>query len=247
MTSPTPSATVAGARPRGSSYRHAHWYLLAALVTILAGFWPSFFRPMGAKDFGHTLHGVSATLWVVALIAQSWLIAHGRRTWHRRVAYAALILLPVMCLSALHMVRVMVTVSKMPQWLSSMLAFIDIPSITFLFVLVVLALLNVRKPQAHKRFMAATVLLALPPALGRLYARVFEAQINFVQSVHLAFVTVHLILICLIVSDWRSGERRHLAYPLSLAFFVAVHLLMTPASTSESWKAFLKWFGTFPG
>jgi hypothetical protein len=216
-------------------------------VAILAGFWPSFVRPMGAQDLGHTIHGISATLWVVALIVQSWLIAHGKRAWHRRVAIAALLLLPVMCFSALHMVRVMVTVSNMPQWLSSMLAFIDIPSITFLVLLVVLGLLNVRNPPAHKRYMAATVLLAMPPALGRLYVRVFEPHLNFVMSVHLAFVTVHLVLVCLIVSDWRSGESRQLAYPLSLAFFVAVHLLMTPVSATAGWRAFLSWFGNFPG
>jgi hypothetical protein len=202
---------------------------------------------MGAQDLGHTIHGISATLWVVALIVQSWLIAHGKRAWHRRVAIAALLLLPVMCFSALHMVRVMVTVSNMPQWLSSMLAFIDIPSITFLVLLVVLGLLNVRNPPAHKRYMAATVLLAMPPALGRLYVRVFEAHLNFVMSVHLAFVTVHLALVCLIVSDWRSGERRQLAYPLSLAFFVVVHLLMTPVSATAGWRAFLSWFGNVPG
>jgi hypothetical protein len=67
------------------------------------------------------------------------------------------------------------------------------------------------------------------------------------MSVHLAFVTVHLALVCLIVSDWRSCERRQLAYPLSLAFFVAVHLLMTPVSATAGWRAFLSWFGNFPG
>lgn len=228
------------------SYRQAHWFFLAALAAIVAGFWPSFFRPaiLGSVTGGstwHAVHGVSATLWVVALIVQSWLMARGLRVWHRRVATAALAMLPVLCVSALHMVQVMHGNPDMPPFLPPLLAFIDIPSIAFLIVLVTLALRNVRRPAAHKRFMAATVLLAFPPALTRLYARVFAPHVDFMQALHGSFFTVELILVALIAGDWRAGERR-LAYPLTLAFIVAVHVLMGPVAATLRWQAFLAWF-----
>jgi len=223
------------------SYRHAHWYFLAALIAILAGFWPSFVRPLGTGSTWHTVHGITATLWVVALIVQSWLIARGLRVWHRRVALAALALLPVMWATALYMVQVMHTNPQMPPFLPPLLAFIDLPSIAFMAVLVALALLNVRRPSAHKRFMAATVLLAFPPALTRLYARVLAPHVDFMQALHGSFLTAEVILITLIVADWRAGQR-HLAYPLSLAFFVVVHVLMGPVASSESWQSFYAWF-----
>ena len=47
------------------SYRLAHWYLLAALAAIVAGFWPSFFRPLTGGSTWDTVHGLSATAWVV--------------------------------------------------------------------------------------------------------------------------------------------------------------------------------------
>lgn len=47
-------------------YRHAHWGFLAALAAIVAGFWPSFFRSLDGGDTSHTVHGVTATLWVLA-------------------------------------------------------------------------------------------------------------------------------------------------------------------------------------
>jgi len=223
------------------SYRHAHWYFLAALIAILAGFWPSFVRPLGTGSTWHTVHGITATLWVVALIVQSWLISRGMRVWHRRVALAALALLPVLWMTALYMVQVMHTNPQMPPFLPPLLAFIDLPSIVFMAVLVTLALRNVRRPAAHKRFMAATVLLAFPPALTRLYARVLAPHVDFMQALHGSFLTVEVILIALIIGDWRSGQR-HLAYPLSLVFFVAVHVLMEPVARSDSWQAFYAWF-----
>jgi hypothetical protein len=223
------------------SYRHAHWYLLAALTAIVAGFWPSFFQPLTGGSRWHTVHGVTATGWVVALIVQSWLMARGLRVWHRRVAWVALALLPVMIGSALYMVQVMHFNTAMPPFLPPLLAFIDLPSITFLIVLVTLALVNVRRPAAHKRYMVATVFLAFPPALTRLYARVFAPHVDFMQALHGSFLTVELLLIALIIGDYRAGQRQ-IVYPLSLVFFVAVQIAMGPVSTSETWRSFLAWY-----
>lgn len=236
------TATSIGPAP---SYRNAHWFLALALVAIVAGFWPSFFRPLGTGDFAHSLHGVTATLWVLALIVQSLLIRRGLVAWHRRVAVGALLLLPLLVGSALQMVAVMFANPDMPPFLPPLLAFIDLPSVAFMIALVALALANVRKPAAHKRFMAATVLLGMPPALTRLYARVLAPSVDFMQALHGSFLTVELVLIALIVSDWRAGERR-LAYPLSLAFFAVVHASMGPVSGSAAWRSAMDWYVGLP-
>jgi hypothetical protein len=227
------------------TYRYAHWYFAAALAAIVAGFWPSFFRPLGAGDFAHSLHGVTATLWIVALGVQSWLMSRGLVVWHRRVAYAAVALLLVMIPSALTMVAVMFTNPDMPPFLPPLLAFIDLPSVAFLIVLVTLALLNVRTPAAHKRFMAATVLLGFPPALTRLYARVLAPAVDFMTALQLSFVTVEVILVVAIIVDWRAGERR-LAYPLSLGFFALVHALMFPVAASDAWRSLMALYVQLP-
>lgn len=237
--------TVAPPAPAVPSYRHAHWFFALALAAIVAGFWPSFFRPLGAGDLAHSLHGVTATLWVVALIVQSALIRRGLVVWHRRVARGALLLLLVLIPSALQMVAVMFANPEMPPFLPPLLAFIDLPSVVFLVALVTLALLNVRRPAAHKRFMAATVLLGFPPALTRLYARVFAPSLDFMQALHASFVTVEVILVALIVADWRAGERR-LAYPLSLGFFVTIHALMGPVAGTAAWGAAMQAYARLP-
>ncbi|MBX3131894.1 MAG: hypothetical protein KF689_00735 [Gemmatimonadaceae bacterium] len=217
--------------PPPASYRHAHWYFLAALAVVAAGFWQSFVRPMGGGSAAHTMHGITATLWVVALALQSWLMSRGLVRWHRRVAYGALVLLPVMVVSALQMVAMMFANPNIPPFLPPLLAFIDLPMLAFLVLLVVLALRNIRRPAAHKRLMAATVLLGFPPALTRLYA---SLGADFMVALHGSFVTAEVILVALIIADRRAGERR-LAYPMSLGFFVLVHALMVPVGFSAAW------------
>lgn len=216
------------------TYRHAHWYLLASLAVIIAGFWESFFRPRSGGSPAHTLHGVTATLWVVALVVQSWLMSRGNVRAHRMVARGAFVLIPVLALSALYIVAVMFSNPNMPPFLPPLLAFIDLPSVAFFVTLIVLALRNVRRPAAHKRYMCATVLLAFPPALTRLYLSQFP-DAGFMAALHGSFVTVELILVALLVADRRASERQ-LAYPLSLAFFVAVHALMLPVAASAPWQ-----------
>lgn len=224
------------------SHRYAHWYFAAALAAIVAGFWPSFFKPLGAGSVPHTIHGITATLWVLALIAQSVLMSRGLVRWHRRVAWVALlVLLPVLVITALKMVAMMMVNPNMPPFLPPILAFIDLPSLLFLLVLVALALRNVRTPSAHKRFMSATVLLGLPPALTRLYARVFAPNVDFMLALHASFVTVELALVALIVADMRAGERR-LSYPMSLVFFCVVHAMMVPVASSATWQSFMQWY-----
>jgi hypothetical protein len=246
MTTVATRDVVARAPARALSYRHAHWYFLAVLSVTIAGFWSSFFSRLGATDFWHSLHGSTATLWVVALAAQSWLMSRGRVLWHRRVARAALLLiLPMLVISALYMVGVAQRNAQIPPFARPFLAFIDLLSVVFLVGLVVLALRNVKNPEAHKRFMSATVLLGLPAALTRLYVRVLFPQLHPLDGFYASLITVELVLAALIIADWRAREGR-LAYPLSLAFFLAVHALVGPVSATGAWRAAMAWYGSLP-
>lgn len=226
-------------------YARAHWFLLIALAVIVVGFWPTFFRSPGLNDSAHMLHGVTATLWVVILVVQSLLISRRRRTWHRRVAKGALLLLPVLVVSGLYMIKVMFANQLMPEFMLPLLAYINFTALFLLLLLVGLGLSSVRRPAAHVRFMTATVLLALPPALTRLYARELAPTIDFPTALHLGFITDEIVCLLLILADRRIGER-HLAWPLSLLFTGAVHASMFEVSASDAWSAFTRWYVNLP-
>ncbi len=75
-------------------YRHAHYYVLAVMGVIVAGFWPSYFAVWGSVPWQFHAHGVAASLWVAAVAAQSWTAHHRQLPLHRAVGRASLFLFP---------------------------------------------------------------------------------------------------------------------------------------------------------
>lgn len=233
----------AGRTPPASSYANAHWYFLATLGVIVAGFWGSFFSPAASRDVVHSVHGVTATLWITLLAAQSFLMSRGQVRWHRRVARGAFLLMPVMLLSAVHIVRVMLVSANIPAPIGPMLALFDLPAVAFTAVCFGLGLANIRRPSAHKRFMAVTVMPAFSPALARLFQTMGSPSFFF--ALHASLVVTHVVLVALMVSDWRHGVRER-AYPMALAFFLALHAVLVPLGTSAWWGTQMARFATAP-
>jgi hypothetical protein len=229
------------ARP---SYAHVHWYMLAAFGVVVLGFWPTFFQPLSGGTTLRTVHGVTSSLWYLALVIQPWLVTHGYVRWHRRVAVAVVALLPVVCVSALMTTRLMLAKSTLPPPVRPLIAYLDITLVTLFVALFLLGLRNRRVPAAHKRYMAATALLGFPPALTRFIARTFG--INPFLAINASFLIVELVLVVAIVADWRMGERRRRAYPIALGTHLAVQLLMTTIPATSWWLTFCGWFAAGP-
>jgi hypothetical protein len=224
------------------SYARAHWYFLAALGVVVLGFWPSFFRPMTSGKRLLDFHGITSTLWYVALMLQSWLISRGNVKWHRRVAVMVVLLLPMLAVSALATTRIMLTSSGLPVFIRGLIAYLDFTIVALLVVLFALGLKNRRTPPAHKRYMASTVFIGFPPALTRYYVRLLGPAAFPYFGIHLSFLTIEVLLVILIVVDWRMGERKRWAYPIALASFVVIQASMIPLSATSGWLAFCRWF-----
>lgn len=222
------------------SYAHAHWYMAAALAVVVAGFWPSFYQPLSGGTTLRTVHGVTSTLWYLALIAQPWLVTHGYVRWHRRVAIGVIALLPIVCVTALMNTRVMLLNSGIPPFARPLIAYLDFTLTALFIALFVLGLLNRKTPAAHKRYMAATVLVGFPPALTRFFVRTFT--VDPLMGIAWSFYVCEAVLIAAIIWDWRAGERRRWAYPIALATHVVVQVFMMPISMAPWWVAFCRWF-----
>ena len=236
-----PSPTSGTPRP---SYAYAHWYMLAAFAVVIAGFWPTFYGSFGARTPVIMVHGVTSTLWYVALVLQPWLVTNGYVRWHRRVAVVVIALLPILCVSALMTTRGMLTTSGLPPFARPLIAYLDITLVTLFVVMFALGLKNRRTPAAHKRYMVSTALLGFPPAVTRFIGRSFG--VNPIVAINYSFIFVELILIALIIADWRMGERRRWAYPIALVTHIVVQVLMMPVSSSAPWVAFCRWFAAGP-
>jgi hypothetical protein len=84
-------------RERGSQlmpYRHAPYYVLAVMLVIALGFWPSYFAVWGNVPWQFHAHGVAASIWVTMVLAQSWTAHHKQFGVHAAVGKSSLLLFP---------------------------------------------------------------------------------------------------------------------------------------------------------
>jgi len=70
---------------RPGIYRNAYIYFLLALLVAIIGFFPSYFAKLRDTDAVHQFHGILASVWMIGLVTQSWLMRQGMISAHRTV------------------------------------------------------------------------------------------------------------------------------------------------------------------
>jgi hypothetical protein len=155
-------------------YRHAHWYLAAVLAFAGLAFWPQYLSKFSTAPAQMHMHGITATLWVVMLIAQSWTIHHDSRSTHRTMGMLSLVLFPLFLAGGstifIGMAQRYVEASPFHVMYAPRLAWLDFVGVGGVAYLYYQALRKRRKVHLHSRYMLATVLFLMPPIFGRLMA-----------------------------------------------------------------------------
>lgn len=215
-------------------------WLAAALGLVFAGFWPTFFGRLNETDAAHLIHGFSASAWMIGVVTQAWLMAHRRFSEHRRLGRWIIVLAPVLVLSGFYMIKVMLLKNLDEVRLYRFkFAYLDTVVLVLFLVFVGLAIANIlrRNVAVHMRFMACTAILALEPALERLFMALFPVISDFNDALNLALLSVEAILVTLIAMEWHSGRVRA-PFPLLLAFFIFLHLTVTPVASNPEFQSF---------
>lgn len=241
--SQTPPARAAADPARAHKYAQAGF--AAALFVTLVAFWPSFFDKLRTTDAAHLIHGFSATAWMVIPAVQAWLIGRGRFALHRRVGRAALLLAPLVLVSALQMVQLMIVRWQQTQALRLLkFAFLDLGAAVLFVVFLALAVVSIRRGDVanHVRYMAGTVLFALEPAWERVFVFYVPGVAGFESALTYALFTTELILAALIWIDWRRRRRVAPAFVAALLFFEVMSIAVTPVALSPAFRDFVVWF-----
>ena len=150
--------------------------LLVALVFI--GFAPSFFlrglvnvpRPNPTLPPGVLLHGGIFTLWMLAVVAQTQLVAARRTDIHMKLGVLtvllAIALIPIMYLTSVWQVS---RANQPPMTDPLTWTIVPLAAIIPFAILIWTGWIHRRNPQWHKRAMlGAAILIVAGPAIGRL-------------------------------------------------------------------------------
>lgn len=156
-------------------YRHAHWFVLSLFPLSALAFWPSYLSQFTTAPMQFHVHGLTATLWLVLLAAQSWTVHHGQRQLHRTLGPLSLVLFPLFLIGGVGIFigmaqRFVEAASPFYTMYAARLAWLDFVSVGGVSYFFYEAMRQRRKVHPHARYLLATTIFLLPPILGRLMA-----------------------------------------------------------------------------
>ena len=238
-------------------HRFGAWLFLVFVVAMVAAFWPSYFlRLFEQPDAWFHAHAAVLIFWCVLLVAQAQLIRTGRRVLHRSLGKSAYILAPAVVLVSAAFVHHRVADSlaataRLPAMGLHFLALTLLSLVTFALFFG-LAIRFRRSPQVHARWMLCTVLPIVTPVTDRLIGRHWQSLIGVLPRIEgnpilpvAGFVLADLLLVALVVWDWRRNRRRDV-FALALGVLLVYHVATLTLHRVPAWNAFCVWFLALP-
>lgn len=237
-------ATVANtpAELQAAERRFYSWMAIALIALVFIGFAPSFYlrgivpqypRPNPTLNLSVLLHGGLFTLWMLAFVVQTQLVAAGRRDVHMKLGAASL-LLALAIIPMMYLVAVWQVARANQPPFTTPLNWTVIP----LAVIPVYAFLlwqgwsHRREAQWHKRLMlSAAIVVVMGPVFGRLpIAPPTLAGFSLQHSLGL------VLFVPLFLWDRRSQGRVHPATWLGFSLAVAMLAVSTAVLATGAWE-----------
>lgn len=160
-------------------FKNAYLWVIALIAISLFAFWRAYLGVFSSASAAYHVHGLSAFAWMVLLAMQSWSVHRpGKLALHRKLGTTSLLLFPIFMAGSFLIIHSMAWKTSGAAGLSGQeAAFYEafgarlgvydvIGSASFAFFYAQ-AIRHRRNVQVHSRYLLATALLLLGPALGR--------------------------------------------------------------------------------
>ena len=250
----TDTVIPAGAMPRAESRYFYFRMSLAFLAVALIGFAPTYWAPLAAGtahfDPVMHIHGLIFFSWSLYYVFQTWVAASGQIARHRMTGLIGVSLATAMLIfgmvAAIHSMRGAAAAGHAP--LGESFAIVPLTNITFFAVLMVLALINVRRPEWHKRLMLMAAIFILGPATARWFLTFLPVPEppSVVYTMGPELLT-YLLILAPLRHDWRTRGRPHPVYVAGAAARLALIVLRVPFSGTHVWHGFAGWVARLAG
>jgi len=220
------------------------FFFIGVLIITLLGFYPTYFTKFPKFDglsWAYHFHAFFATLWILMLITQAFLVRKKEYILHRKIGKASYFVIPFLLFSFFLMAKAMYFKNIEIKHLSETdaLAYLSrsgLRDIIYIAVLFGLAILYKRRTSWHLRFFTFTGITVLGPGLGRF------AFTNFRPEVAGAILGVFMLLVPII---WLIVDIIKKKSPIPLLVFIAISIsaiYMDSCGHSAWWQTFARWF-----
>lgn len=225
-------------------YPKAYIYVLALIPATILGFWPSYFSDIGSGETAFHAHGLSATLWILLLAAQSWSIHNKHFAWHRQLGTFSLALFPVFMTGFF---MVFQTLSR--KTLEGHNPFVEIigvgiGSITAIAIITTgylyyAGLRNRKNVQLHARYLLAIPFLFAEAVFGRVFNNFVPGlTVNGIEDVARIYWAFHLSeLLAITIAMFLYLRERRYGRP-----FLIVSIAMVLQSVALEWMGQVYWW-----
>lgn len=248
-------AAIGGAAKASTRWFYA-WMAATCMAIAVLGFLPTYFIPMAqgatfSPPIQH-IHGLLFFGWTIFFCTQTWLVAKGRVLAHRDWGLLGVALATAMVASVFVTVGIRINGYVNPDFAAGMRAFswVQVSGMLFFGTVVALAIVNVKKPEIHKRLMLLATISLLDAPIARWFLVAMGGMppaVNGEVPPPPVFVDLMpgalsvLLLLVPIIFDWRTRGRPHPVYLIGGAVLVVKYLTLVPVSQLPAWDAIAGW------
>ena len=248
MTPPV-EAALPSARKRPLDFARGGPYFSALLVVALIAFWPTYLSLAFSASSAFThFHAVTATIWMLLLIAQPLTIRTRRLAWHRALGNASYLVAAVVVVSIVLLahdrIRLAAAATADLFAVQTYVLYLQL-SLAVVFALSFgLGIATRRTMARHARFMVCTGLTLIDPVVIRLMFWADPTPTWNYQWFTFGLTDLVFIVLIYLERDSRLGRR---VFPAMLAVFA---LSQAPAllgyTDGPLWQSFARWFAALP-
>lgn len=226
-----------------SQYLYVGVSVLFALIAFV-GFAPSYWVPLagGTLDLHPSIHVHAALffVWTLFFIVQTALVTSGHTRWHRELGLAGIALASAMVFSGIlaTIVSLQASLPVRPE-LARTSAALGFSGMALFSTFVTLAIVNVRRPERHKRLMV----LASFSIAGAAAVRVFRLipSITLADRVLFGTVALDLLLLAVVLIDRRATGRVHRVWLFGGAALILAQYLRGAVVPTAFWRDVTQW------
>jgi hypothetical protein len=248
-------ATTSGVR--ADSRNFYVWMAGGFLAVAFGGFIPTYWAKVAAGSFHAEpiihIHGALLFTWTCFYFVQTLLVARGRTLDHRAWGLAGISLFTAMMCSILVGQEAVLARNAALGYGDAALRFSAVTLIAWplMAVFFTLAIVNIRRPETHKRLMTLLMIGIMTPALARLFLTFFAPPGIVGPPPPFAAtppgLVADLFLVVAMVRDWRLLGRPHPVYIYGGIALVATQLLPVPIAATATWMHIAKAFESLAG
>lgn len=202
------------------SYKYLGYFLLLLIPLIFAGFYKTYFVQFPGfekiTDYTIHIHAFIASVWVLILIVQPFLIANKKLAWHKIVGKVSYFIFPLLVLSFLPGIIKTYNAGVYKNM------FFPVADCIVLTLFYVLAVYHKKKSSKHMRYMVTSSLMLLGPTVGRILPNLLGFSEIATQNGQYACII--FILSVLVFYDSKN-KKKYQPYLTAIAVF-SIHQLV---------------------